>query len=248
MTADVAAPLNGDNVPQRGGDGRVVRRTQRGREEIQDRALGFVTLARRHPPKTCRQRNRRKSCRRLALHLAALSEFLGPCFSRPYSGATRPVDRNLMLDRLTDNLEIRRNATGEPAARQEQQAPVACGATGSERWRERQSALSARAAWADRWPGDCSTPAIRCASTIRRPRRPSRWSRAARGLRNRRPKSPPRADIVLASLPTPDIVKAVALGPDGIVAGNRATHPDRPVDHRARRGQADRGGIRSAQA
>src|SRR5882724_12583492 len=31
------------------------------------------------------------------------------------------------------------------------------------------------------------------------------------------------ADIVLASLPTPDIVKAVALGPDRIVAGNRAT-------------------------
>ena len=45
---------------------------------------------------------------------------------------------------------------------------------------------------------------------------------------------------MLASLPTPDIVKAVALGPDGIVAGNRATHPDRPVHHRARRGQADR--------
>jgi len=31
------------------------------------------------------------------------------------------------------------------------------------------------------------------------------------------------ADIVLASLPMPDIVKAVALGPDGVVAGNRAT-------------------------
>ena len=31
------------------------------------------------------------------------------------------------------------------------------------------------------------------------------------------------ADIVLCSLPTPDIVKAVALGADGIVAGNRAT-------------------------
>src|SRR5258708_19622516 len=30
------------------------------------------------------------------------------------------------------------------------------------------------------------------------------------------------ADIVLTSLPTPDIVKAVALGPDGIIAGNRA--------------------------
>ncbi len=30
------------------------------------------------------------------------------------------------------------------------------------------------------------------------------------------------ADIVLTSLPTPDIAKAVALGPDGIIAGNRA--------------------------
>ena len=30
------------------------------------------------------------------------------------------------------------------------------------------------------------------------------------------------ADIVLMSLPTPDIVKAVTLGPDGIIAGNRA--------------------------
>ena len=31
-----------------------------------------------------------------------------------------------------------------------------------------------------------------------------------------------RAEIVLVSLPTPDIVKAVALGPDGIAAGGRA--------------------------
>ncbi len=31
-----------------------------------------------------------------------------------------------------------------------------------------------------------------------------------------------RTDIVLASLPTPDIVKAVALGPDGLGSGNRA--------------------------
>jgi 3-hydroxyisobutyrate dehydrogenase-like beta-hydroxyacid dehydrogenase len=31
------------------------------------------------------------------------------------------------------------------------------------------------------------------------------------------------ADIVLISLPTPDIVKAVALGTDGIIAGNRAS-------------------------
>ncbi len=50
---------------------------------------------------------------------------------------------------------------------------------------------------------------------------------------------------MLCSLPTPDIVKAVALGPDGIVAGNRASDPDRPVHHRTRRRQADREGIRS---
>src|ERR1700751_3167068 len=31
-----------------------------------------------------------------------------------------------------------------------------------------------------------------------------------------------RADIVLASLPTPDIVKAVALGTDGVNGGSRA--------------------------
>ena len=30
-----------------------------------------------------------------------------------------------------------------------------------------------------------------------------------------------RTEIVLASLPTPDIVKAVALGPDGIISGNK---------------------------
>jgi len=48
---------------------------------------------------------------------------------------------------------------------------------------------------------------------------------AARGARLA--KSPAEvassADIVLTSLPTPDIVKAVALGPDGIIAGNRAS-------------------------
>jgi 3-hydroxyisobutyrate dehydrogenase-like beta-hydroxyacid dehydrogenase len=31
------------------------------------------------------------------------------------------------------------------------------------------------------------------------------------------------ADIVLVSLPTPDIVKAVTLGPDGLISGNRAS-------------------------
>src|SRR5829696_7307894 len=74
-------------------------------------------------------------------------------FFRPYSGATWPVDRNLMLDRLTDNLEIRLNAPGETPARQEQECARACGATGSEPWQRKQSALSERAAWADRWPG-----------------------------------------------------------------------------------------------
>ena len=53
------------------------------------------------------------------------------------------------------------------------------------------------------------------------------------------------AEIVLASLPTPDIVKAVTLGPDGIIAGNRATILHRSVDHRARRRQVDRRRIRT---
>src|SRR3954470_7498612 len=45
-------------------------------------------------------------------------------FFRPYSGATWPVDRNLMLDRLTDNLEIQRNATGGPRRGKNKNAPV----------------------------------------------------------------------------------------------------------------------------
>src|SRR2546422_833644 len=49
-------------------------------------------------------------------------------FFRPYSGATWPVDRNLMLDRLTDNLEIRRNATGEPSRGKNKKSAGACGA------------------------------------------------------------------------------------------------------------------------
>ena len=48
------------------------------------------------------------------------------------------------------------------------------------------------------------------------------------------------ADIVLASLPTPDIVKAVALGPDGVDCRKPRHRHDRPVHHGARRGQADR--------
>ena len=49
-------------------------------------------------------------------------------FFRPYSGAPAPVDRNLMLDRLTDNLEIWSTAAGNPGAartRQEQRALAA---------------------------------------------------------------------------------------------------------------------------
>jgi hypothetical protein len=45
-------------------------------------------------------------CRRLALHHAALSDFLKFRF-RIYADGRRRVDTNLMLDRLTDNLDIR---------------------------------------------------------------------------------------------------------------------------------------------
>ena len=93
---------------------------------------------------------------------------------------------------------------------------------GARRWRTKRSASLERAGWADQWPDDCSTPAIPCRFSTRRRKPPSRWSRAARDLPNRPPRSPRSADIVLASLPTPDIVKAVALGPDGLIAGNRA--------------------------
>jgi hypothetical protein len=75
-------------------------------------------------------------------------------FWRSYSGAPRPVDRNLMLDRLTDNLDIRRNPAGNPALAQEQETARVCGATGSKPWLQKQSALSESAAWVDRWPDD----------------------------------------------------------------------------------------------
>ena len=82
--------------------------------------------------------------------------------------------------------------------------------------------MSERAAWADRWPGDCSTPAIRCASTIR-----NRGDQGAGGAGRAACEIAGRSSFQrgyrAGSLPTPDIVKAVALGPDGIVAGNRAT-------------------------
>ena len=48
-------------------------------------------------------------------------------------------------------------------------------------------------------------------------------SRVARVLAKSPAEVASSADIVLTSLPTPDIVKAVALGPDGIIAGNRAS-------------------------
>src|SRR5215203_2961913 len=75
-------------------------------------------------------------------------------FFRPYSGEAWPVDRNLMLDRLTDNLDIQRNTLGSGGAARTRKRPCA-GATGSESWQRKQSALSERAAWAGQWPGAC---------------------------------------------------------------------------------------------
>ena len=128
-----------------------------------------------------------------------------------------------MLDRLTDNLEIRRNATGNPAAARTTSARA------RRRDRERDHGRRNNRLYRNGPHGrtDGRPPARRRLFAVHLryadPRRPSRWSRAARGWQNRPPKSPRSADIVLASLPTPDIVKAVALGPDGIIAGNRAS-------------------------
>ena len=50
-----------------------------------------------------------------------------------------------------------------------------------------------------------------------------------------------RAEIVMASLPTPDIVREVALGGDGVAAGNAGAGLRRSLDHRPARCESDRG-------
>src|SRR6185369_8776307 len=113
MIADVAAPLNGNSV-------RSAAMTAGSCAEPSAVAKKFRI-----------ERFASWLCAATSVHTVpatkSASVVLAPCasscrteriprilFSRPYSGATWPVDRNLMLDRLTDNLEIRRNATGEP--------------------------------------------------------------------------------------------------------------------------------------
>ena len=166
------------------------------------------------------------------------------------SPASRDLStRNLMLDRLTDNPDIRTN--GRDARSGDRPITTTkCARTSRER-RERDDGRTDH--WFCRpWPhgrtdgrGGCSMPAIRCRSTTRRLRPWRRSSRVARVCAKSPAEVASSADIVLASLPTPDIVKAVALGADGIIAGTRAQHSDRPVDDRARRRQDDRGRLQA---
>ena len=117
--------------PQRGRDGRIIGRAERGCEEIQDRAFRFVTLRGDIRPRACRQRNLRALRRRLALDPAALSEFLDRRFSNPIPAGRGLSILILLLDRLTDNLDIRKK--GRATARATNNNALAlCGATGSE--------------------------------------------------------------------------------------------------------------------
>jgi len=128
-----------------------------------------------------------------------------------------------MLDRLTDNLEIRRNATGEPSRGKNKKSAGACGAK-----RERTMAAETIGfVGTGRMGGPMAGRLLDAGYSlcIYDSQVEATKALVARGARLA--KSPAEvassAHIVLASLPTPDIVKAVALGPDGIVAGNRAT-------------------------
>ena len=49
-----------------------------------------------------------------------------------------------------------------------------------------------------------------------------------------------QCETVLVSLPTPDVVKAVALGNDGVIEGSKAKVVRRSVDDRAARRQGSR--------
>src|SRR3979490_3294876 len=119
---------------------------------------------------TWRQRISRALHWRLALHPAARSEFLDCRFSNPIPAGPDLSIPNLMLDRLADNLDICGKAAGsmprpEQKRRTERKRPSHAVRQGVKRWRKIRSALLERAEWADRWPGDCSTPAIRCRFT-----------------------------------------------------------------------------------
>ena len=127
-----------------------------------------------------------------------------------------------MLDRLTDNLEIRRNAAREPCRGKNKKAPYLR--------RDRERTMAAETigfVGTGRMGGPMAGRLLDAGYSLCIYDTQSEATKplVARGARLA--KSPAEvassADIVLASLPTPDIVKAVALGPDGIVAGNRAT-------------------------
>ncbi|HTF01155.1 MAG TPA: NAD(P)-dependent oxidoreductase [Bradyrhizobium sp.] len=135
-----------------------------------------------------------------------------------------------MLDRLADNLDIwgKRPGACRDQNKQEDQnkrtrAPVSCGATGSEAMAEDTIGFVGTGRMGGPMAGRLldagySLSVYDMQSEATKPL-------VARGARLA--KSPAEvassADIVLTSLPTPDIVKAVALGPDGIIAGNRAS-------------------------
>src|SRR5712691_47691 len=87
------------------------------------------------PPTTRRRRNLQALHWRLALHSVARGDFLRLPLLEAYVGGAWPVDPNLMLDRLTDNLDSYTNAA--PKAPDDKRA-ASRRAKGAERWQKKQ--------------------------------------------------------------------------------------------------------------
>src|SRR5258708_38000818 len=128
-----------------------------------------------------------------------------------------------MLDRLTDNLDIWRKRPWSLAATRTTSAPASRGAAGREAMAEETIGFVGICRMGGPMAGRLLDAG--CSLCIYDTQAEATRSLVARGARLA--KSPAEvassADIVLMSLPTPDIVKAVTLGPDGIIAGNRAS-------------------------
>ena len=92
-------------------------------------------------------------------------------------------------------------------------------------------------AWAGPWPTACSMPATGCASTTCRRKRPGPLVARGAELAASPAEVASAAEIVFMSLPTPDVVREVALGGNGgLINGSQGSHRHRPVDHGPRRG------------
>ena len=233
MIADVAGPLNGDSTRKAMSTaGHKPNRVPLQRSS--ESSASPRDSAPRHPSTSYRQRNRRNIVPTPCASSCRTERIPRRLFFKSYSCASSPVTE-YMLDRLTDNLEIWSTGAGEPRRRQEQdrskRAPAAHQGANHGSRNNRLCRNGPHGRTDGRAPARCRLLAMRL-----RPASEATKPLVARGARLA--KSPAEvassADIVLASLPTPDIVKGRALGPEE--RGRKGLDgPDRHVHHRARR-------------